>query len=173
MKTTKYMFVISILISLISCNKNDYEKVNRTDVEKYVESLKSNSYDSLNLPAFTYTDIPALLQYRNETQIITKFPHNPISSFYGTECTLGVYILWTIESIRAVSINSEFLIERFPSQNSILAQRNSEELVLVSDQTSQDIAAKAYYDWWENNRLKNYNEFKNLDPLKGTAYKWH
>ncbi|HEX3006167.1 MAG TPA: DUF4943 family protein [Bacteroidales bacterium] len=173
MKALKYLFVLISLISLISCDKKDNEGTNNLDVKTYIELLRSNKYDSINLPSFTYKDIPALLQYRNETQIISNFPHNPISSLYRPECKLGMYVLWTIESIRAVSINSKYLIQRFPSQNPILANRNSVELSLVSDDLSQAIAAKAYFDWWENNKNKKFDDFKNIDPLGNTNYKWH
>lgn len=84
-----------------------------------------------------------------------------------------MYVLWTIESIRAVSINSQYLIKRFPSQNPILALRDSDELELVSDNTSHRIAAKSYYDWWNDNTHRDFNDFKNIDPLKDTDYKWH
>lgn len=173
MKALKYLYLLIVLTSVISCDKRDHEDINNLDVKTYIELLKSNQYDSLNLPSFTYIDIPALLQYRNETQIITHFPHNPISSLYGPECNLGMYVLWTIESIRAVSINSEYLIWRFPSLNPILALRNSVELSLVSDNVSHTVAAKAYYDWWENNKNKNFGDFKDIDPLEDTDYKWH
>ncbi|MBP6663059.1 MAG: DUF4943 family protein [Paludibacter sp.] len=135
--------------------------------------MKANQYDSINLPAFTYNDIPTLLKYRNDTQVITNFPHNGISSLYAPNCTLGMYVLWTIESIRAVSINSKYLIMRFPSQNPILALRDSVDLMLVNDDTSHKIAAKAYFDWWENNKQKNFGEFKDIDPLVETKYRWH
>ena len=135
--------------------------------------MKANQYDSINLPAFTYNDIPTLLKYRNDTQVITNFPHNGISSLYAPNCTLGMYVLWTIESIRAVSINSKYLIMRFPSQNPILALRDSVDLMLVNDDTSHKIAAKAYFDWWENNKQKNFDEFKDIDPLVETKYRWH
>jgi len=173
MKTLKYLFLLIFLISLISCDKNDKIETNNPDVDTYVELLKSNQYDSLYLPAFTYKDIPSLLQYRNENQIITNFPHNPISSLYGPDCKLGIYVLWTIESIRAVSIESEYLIMGFPSQNPILALRDSDELNLVSDDLSHTIAADAYFDWWENNKNKDFDDFKNIDPLEETEYRWH
>jgi hypothetical protein len=154
MKTLKYIILVIFLVSLISCDKNDKEETKNLDVETFIELLKSNKYDSLNLPAFTYKDIPELLQYRNENQIIINFPHNPVSSLWGPECKLGMYVLWTIESIRAVSFNSKYLIMRFPSQNPILALRSSVELELVSDNLSHTIAANGYYDWWENNKIK-------------------
>lgn len=171
MKTLKTFILLITLVGLISCADN--KEISNVSVDRYIELLKANQYDSINLPAFTYNDIPALLKYRNETQVIKNFPHNGISSLYAPECTLGMYVLWTIESIRAVSINSEYLILRFPSQNPILALRDSIGFDLVYDEASHEIAAKAYYDWWENNKQKNFNEFKNIDPLTGTKYKWH
>ncbi|MBN2349767.1 MAG: DUF4943 family protein [Bacteroidales bacterium] len=173
MRIIKFLIITIVWVGIISCEKEEsYDLVN-PGVEQYIELLKAGEYDAMNLPEFTYRDIPALLQYRNETRIITDFPHNPISSFYGPECKLGMYVLWTIESIRAVSIQSEYLIRRFPSQNPILAQRNSDELVLVSDIISHNIVAQAYFDWWENNKHKDFEEFDHIDPLEQTDYKWH
>ncbi len=171
MKTLKTFILLVAFAGLISCNDN--KEISNLTVDRYVELLKANQYDSINLPAFTFNDIPALLKYRNETQVITNFPHNGISSLYAPDCTLGMYVLWTIESIRAVAIDSKYLIMRFPSQNPILALRDSTELKLVTDETSHQTTAKYYYDWWENNKKKNFNEFKNIDPLIETKYKWH
>jgi hypothetical protein len=171
MKTLKTFILLVAFAGLISCNDN--KEISNLTVDRYVELLKANQYDSINLPAFTFNDIPALLKYRNETQVITNFPHNGISSLYAPDCTLGMYVLWTIESIRAVAINSKYLIMRFPSQNPILALRDSTELKLVTDETSHQTTAISYYDWWENNKQKNFNEFKNIDPLIETKYKWH
>lgn len=173
MKTLKLFLVLISLTALISCKKSESEVKTELSVERYIELLKANQYDSLNLPGFTYQEIPALLEYRNETQIITNFPHNGISSLYLPECTLGMYVLWTIESIRAVANQSEYLIMRFPSQNPILALRDSNELSIGYSIESHQIAAKAYFDWWENNKQKNFNEFKNIDPLILTDYRWH
>ncbi len=84
-----------------------------------------------------------------------------------------MYVLWTIESIRSVAINSEFLIMRFPSQNPILAIREADELILALDNESHEIAAQAYYTWWESNEHRGFDAFKNVDPLESTAYRWH
>jgi hypothetical protein len=173
MKTLKLFIVLISLTTIISCKKSDSEVENKLSVERYIELLRANQYDSLNLPAFTSQDIPALLKYRNETQVITNFPHNGISSLHAPACKLGMYVLWTIESIRAVAIHSEKLVMRFPSQNPVLAIRVSDELCLVDTEESHLIAAKAYFDWWENNKQKDFNEFKNTDPLISTAYRWH
>ena len=65
------------------------------------------------------------------------------------------------------------MIGRFPSQNPILALRDSEELELVFDDKSHEIAAHAYYEWWEDNKHKDFSDFKNIDPLEITDYRWH
>jgi hypothetical protein len=175
MKPTIPILIICIISfkGFISCDKNEPEKASNITVEKYIELLKSNSYDSLNLPSFSSTDIPALLEYRNETQIITNFPHNPISSLFYPECTLRMYVLWTIESIRTVSTDSKYLILRFPSQNPVFALRNSTEFHLITDTESENIAAQAYFNWWENNKQIDFDEFKFIDPLINTDYRWH
>jgi hypothetical protein len=171
MKTLKILIFCVSLISILGCDK-DSEELKNIDVEKYVEQLKKGGYESFDLPAFTYNDIPALLVYRNETQTITDFPHNGISSLWMPECSLGMYVLWTIESIRAVAIDSEYLIGRFPSQNPIVQQRE-EPFDLESGNEIQEMVSKAYYDWWEDNKHKNFDNFKNIDPLSDLEYRWH
>lgn len=172
MKTMNYIVLFVAFLSVTACIKKTDEIILNPDVEQYIELLKSNQYDSLNLPAFSYNDIPALLKYRNENQIITDFPHNPISSFYGPECILGTYVLWTIESIRAVDVNSQYLIMRFPSLNPVLGYKNTVNKELFSEESAHKIAAKAYYDWWYDNKNKEFENFKNIDPLLNTDYKW-
>ncbi len=173
MKNVKLIIVLVSLLIAVSCHKDNDEAIKNDKVDQYIELLKSGTYDSADLPAFTYLDIPALLAYRNETQKITNFPRNGISSYYQRDCTLGLYVLWTIESIRAVAINSKLIgIGRFPSQNPLLEKSDYSEIFLDTGQ-SNEIASKAYYDWWVNNRRNDFNEFKNIDPLKNTVYKWH
>ncbi len=173
MKKINYIIILaSFLLCLQSCDKNDGEIAENKSVEQFIKSLKLGEYESSFLPDFTHKDIPALLQYRNEKVIITKFPTNPISSLALPESKLGLLVLWTIESIRVVSIDSPNLIMNLPSQNPILALRLSDELQIVMDQLSHDIAAKAYYDWWENNKMKEFDEFNFIDPLGETDYRW-
>ena len=172
MKAKLTFIGLAILILAGSCYDNANFRKGET-VESFVMKLRSNQYDSIRLPAFTHTDIPALLAYRNETQQITNFPENLISSFHVKECSLGIYVLWTIESIRATSINSKSVIMGFPSQNPNLALRKSDRLVMVSDLTSHQVAAEAYFNWWKNNEHQNFNAFNHIDPLQSTNYKWH
>jgi len=161
------LIMLIALFGLIGCEKQG----DNPEVEKYINQLISNSYEAFELPAFKPSDIPALLNYRNETMVISSFPHNGISSLWAPECKLGMYVLWTIESIRAVEIKSEYLIGRFPSQNPILALRASTELKLVYDDKSQTEAAKAYYDWWHSVYI--FKDKMKIDPLKDTDYRWH
>ena len=161
------LIILTTVFGLIGCEK----QVDNPEVETYINQLKSNSYESPELPAFQPSDIPALLNYRNETMVITNFPHNGISSLWAPDCKLGMYVLWTVESIRAVEIKSEYLIGRFPSQNPILALRASTELKLVYDEKSQNEAAKAYYDWWHSIHI--FKDKMKIDPLKDTYYRWH
>lgn len=169
MKQVNFIIILIITFSISSCEK---QNVNNLDVETYINLLKSGKYKESELPAFTSLDIPALLEYRNDTLTITDFPHNGISSLYAPECKLGMYVLWTIESIRAVYIESELLIGRFPSQNPILQTKNYYQYpVITTDATSHMEAAKAYNDWWWTGLiLKSKME---IDPLGGTNYEWH
>jgi hypothetical protein len=166
MKLPIKLIILALVFGLIGCEK----QVDNPAVETYINQLKSNSYASPELPAFQPSDIPALLKYRNETMVITNFPHNGISSLWAPECKLGMYVLWTIESIRAVEVKSKYLIGRFPSQNPILALRASTELMLVYDDNSQNEAAKAYYHWWHAVYI--FNDKMKTDPLEDTDYKW-
>ncbi len=172
MKTVKILIFCISIIYFFSCDKNESEDLNNVDVARYVELLKEGKYDSPELPKFTYKDIPALLEYRNDTQMINDFPTNGISSLWLAECKLGMYVLWTIESIRAVAIDSEYLIGRFPSQNPIV-QKREEPFDMDVENDVHEIISKAYYDWWENNKDKEFNEFKHIDPLINTEFRWH
>ena len=167
MKSPNILIILAFFLGLIGCEK----PADNPEVEDYINQLKSNSYTSYELPAFEVSDIPALLKYRNETMVITNFPHNGISSLWAPECKLGMYVLWTIESIRAVEINSKYLIGRFPSQNPILALRSSPELKLVYEESSHKEAADAYYHWWH--AIYIFSEKMTTDPLEETEYRWH
>lgn len=161
------LILLALAFGLTGCEKQIYNPA----VDTYINQLKSNSYEAFELPSFQPSDIPALLKFRNETMVITNFPHNGISSLWAPECKLGMYVLWTIESIRAVEVKSKYLIGRFPSQNPILALRASSELKLVYDSNSQNEAAKAYYHWWH--ALSIFNDKMKSDPLEETDYRWH
>ena len=168
-----YSLVLFCLILVLSGCKDDATPSTDMDVESYIELLRTDQYQLETLPNFTPDDIPALLAYRNETDAISVFPRNPISSFYMEDCQLGMLVLWTIESIRAVSIQSEEVVMNFPSLNPILRARDKDELEFISESTTLEEAAVAYHDWWQSNQGKDFTDFLELDPLDGTKYTWH
>lgn len=172
MKSIKIIILFAALISFFSCDKEDAEDLTKVSVERYIELLKQGKYDSRDLPDFTYQDIPALLKYRNDTQMITDFPYNPISSFYTEECSLGMYVLWTIESIRTTALSHDPSSGKFPSLNPMVGQKG-EEYEIKTGSEIQEIVSKEYFDWWEGNKNKNFEEFKDIDPLSDSEYRWY
>ncbi len=166
----KKLLILSILI-VIPLMQGCQKQSDNPTVDQYISDLISGEYQSYYLPEFTADDIPALLEYRNKTTLITHYPHNPISSLWMPECKLGMIVLWTVESIRAVENQSEYLIMRFPSQNPVLALRDAPELQLIDDDESHKEAAKAYDNWWSSS-LSAAAKMKK-DPLEKTKYRWH
>ena len=81
-------------------------------------------------------------------------------------------MLWTVESIRARAIDSEYLIGTFPSQNPIVENKNNFEWVEQSEDVRATVA-ESYFSWWEINKSKNFDEFKYIDPLNETELRWH
>ncbi len=90
MKTINLLFLLISVLGLISCDKED-NNLEGVSVNKYIQLLKSNNYTAANLPAFTAKDIPALLEYRNEIQLITNFPHNPKPIFPAIQSHRRMY----------------------------------------------------------------------------------
>ncbi len=171
MKILGHLIVFILLISCLGCANNESDPP-KMSVDHYVDLLKAGKYDHWELPLFTSKDIPDLLAYRDEAQLITDFPINGISSFWLPECALGMYVLWTIESIRARAINSEYLIGTFPSQNPVVEKKDDLKGIEQDNEVRATIA-DSYFDWWETNKNKDFNEFKQIDPLTNTEFRWH
>lgn len=174
MKTHRYSFLLVILLAFVSCKEDVFESPNMS-VERYVKLLKSGKYDDAALPAFSSKDIPELLTYRNESQIITNYPINPLSSSLAQESTLGMYVcmyvLWTIESIRAKSLGNEYLMGAFPSQQPMVQKKADFEYIEQNQQVQTEVS-DSYLEWWETNKTKNFSEFHEIDPLENTDYRW-
>lgn len=176
MRALKFIFILVSLISFLSCNKNETEEINNPEVENYIELLKANQYESGDLPEFASEDIPALLVYINDNSKVNKFPHSPLSSFappYPPDYRLGVLVLWTIESIRAVSCNNAHF-HRLPSQHPFI-QTKSEPIEWFTDHDDEayETIRQAYSNWWNENKQKKFSNFCNIDPLINTDYSWH
>ena len=175
MKFIKIFLILYIIIGVTGCEKKDQDQDGTVDVRKYIELLRSDQYILNRLPAFSSLDIPSLLEYRNDDHIVTRFPHNPISSFIyvNPEYKLGVLVLWTVESIRVASVKSTEA-SRFPSLNPFIAYRNKpSEWILDYNHQAYDTISQAYLDWWKNHKDKNFIEMKSIDPLADTNYAWH
>ena len=138
MKNLKILLICSCQLALVGCdNDSDLFIIS---MERYVELLKKGYYFASELPNFTSKDISALLTYRNESQLIKYFPVNMISSNWLAECTLEMYVIWTIESKRARAIDSKYLIGTFPSQNPIVENNDDFEWVDQSEGARATVA---------------------------------
>jgi hypothetical protein len=165
-----FLFLLCImLISLISCSKNDVGELEK-EVETYIIQLRQGNYSDWNLPALSHEAIPFLLRYRNDETMINAFPRNPISSYAFQECRLGIMVLWTIESIRAVANESPYLFMRFPSLNPILFNESN---LAKPEHENHKMAANAYAQWWNQHIRQEFRTFKHLDPLKETGLRWN
>ena len=164
---TKPVLGFLALLLFASCSKSTV--LPNADVDEFIWLLKKNQYTQRQLPEFVSGDIPALLEYRHDRTRISVFPVNPISSFYLEEVSVGVYVLWTIESIRQVHNRNDELILGFPSLNPILLALNNPEM---NEKEIQNAAAKAYYDWWYSHEGQPFSLFSSIDPLEPIGIKW-
>ncbi|MBL7970620.1 MAG: DUF4943 family protein [Prolixibacteraceae bacterium] len=172
MKTVKILILAGFFSGLLSCNKDE---INNTEVETYIELLKTNQYDAFRLPEFSFDDIPALLKYTYDFSVVNKFPHNPISSYAPTnsDYRLSVLVLWTIESIRLAATDNK-LVLGFPSQHPFV-QTKSEPIKWITNHEDKiyETIRQAYWNWWKENEHKKISSFCNIDPLSETKYQWH
>jgi hypothetical protein len=171
MNTTRFLWFLAVILLFSGCQKEE-DEFSSSEVESYISLLRSGNYNTMTLPEFKSRHIPALLEYRNNTQMISNFPRNPISSWYQPEVSLGLISLWTIESIRLKEAKAN-LIMGFPSMNCAFRYRNLEEFSPVTSATAEKAAAAAYADWWSKNKSKAFSETCNIDPLAKTEYRWH
>ncbi len=203
MKTLSLFFVLIPCLTSFGYERKQEEK---PKVEKYVELLKSNKLCSdstygctssgwISLPAFTFEDIDELLNYRNDTAIIANFPRNTLSSripFRWEKYEVRMIILWTIESIRVVTVNNRVVeVGRFPSLNPNMVYRVlPKDFNLHYDTTRQNpikfynrwwredkdkewqTVSDAYYTWWIQNKDKDLSETMSIYPLQNTNYGW-
>jgi 5-hydroxyisourate hydrolase-like protein (transthyretin family) len=149
-------------------------------IDTLINLLKTNKYKPKNrlcLPELRWEDIPKLLEVGNAQKIITRFPHNPISSYDPQVCFLGVVALWMIESIR-ISEGKPMISpqERFPSQNPMLISKNQEkETRSLQKQNTEEMlqeAYRAYMFWWKKVQNMDRKKASKIDPLANTGLSW-
>lgn len=168
MKTKTFVFFITIIFISSSCEKPTLENM---DVKTFVKLLKTGDFDFKNsmglpdLPPFQSTDIPELLKFANEDQIIKKYPQNPISSYIGPDPKLGVFILWTIESIK---IADDRPYGRFPTMHPTIRIRFTELAADVN--VAHPTVYQAYVDWWNSDT--DFEQIRDIDPLENTDFAW-
>ncbi len=176
MKKLRSLVGICTILVALACNADDSDSKGqqKIDVQTYVELLKKGDYQSIDLPPFSHEDIPALLEHCENQETIQNFPVNPLASQHRQSCPLGMFVLWTIESVRVVEdTDSEPMIMRFPSQHPVLALRDANELILTEDVGSHEVAARAYIGWWQQSEIGGIDKIMGEDPLKDTPYRWH
>jgi hypothetical protein len=162
----------STLFALLACtlimSGSERMTPENMSVRTYIRLLKEENYDFIDLPPFGPEDIPELLKYASEDLALKNYPHNPISSLMGEDCRLGVYVLWTIESIRKSSVAERTSPGRFPSLNPILAFKLPVDTT-VDMEESHKTALQAYINWWLSGE---FEQIKYVNPLETTEYFW-
>lgn len=166
MKEKILILILTFIFTLTGCKKVALENMS---VRTYIKLLKSESYDFMELPPFKPGDIPELLNYASDDFVLKTYPPNPLSSCYAQECRLGIYVMWTIESIRKSATEATPSFGRFPSLNPILALKNPDGSAIDPDKSQQE-TAKAYLDWWNSD--SDFEKIKNNNPLDATNYTW-
>ncbi len=158
---------IIVSIMLLSCSK---EEVFNADVESYIKQVKHGEYNANYLPEFSPQEIPILLNAANDFSTINTFPINPISSYAPTRFTVGECLLWTIEHIR-MHYDSYNACNGFPSF--IPELKDTTDFNSIKLDTAQlNEAYGLYRSWWGENKLRDFNDFRKINPLEKSKYRW-
>ncbi|NND08681.1 MAG: DUF4943 family protein [Saprospiraceae bacterium] len=155
----------SACLLLVSCSKQNAEL---SKVEALIEALKEGNWETIKAPDFSDYSIAELLEFRNDKSQISSFPSNPISSFYMEEVSLGMYVLWTIGSIRMRTIEDpDFYL--FASLNPRIVRGSTGELV-DQEVVFPEVSA-AYFAWW-NSSLSTDAKLQ-INPLEQLDLIWN
>lgn len=166
MKRLFYFLLFSLI--LISCQKSHRDN---PTVDQFVTMLKEGNYDSSFLPDFQPNDIERLLHYANDFQKIKAFPVNMISSYIPTEFRLGECLLWTVESVR-LNYDQTSKFKKYPSlvPQLIIPGGTIEPQIASIDDLSR--AYNLYLAWWLSIKTKDFNDSRNINPLKEAVLMW-
>lgn len=156
--------VIAFLL-LLSC---DRQEAAPSVVEIFIKNLKEDKAETMETTELSSENISELLTHSDDEQNIYNFTRNPLSSFYLVEVKLGMYVLWTIESIRMKEIDDpRFYL--YASLNPRIISASSGELV-DQDVILPDVS-KAYFEWWNSSLL--LEEKLQINPLDGLDLSWN
>jgi hypothetical protein len=162
------IFALLLILSISGCEKDYWSNPN---VDQFVTMLKKGTYDDMFIPNFQPKDIKILLYYANDFQKINRFPINTISSYMPTEFRLGECLLWTIESVR-LNYDRESGFERFPSfaPQLIIPGGTIDPKIATIDDLNK--AYNLYSTWWADNKTKDFDNFRSINPLKDAILMW-
>lgn len=148
-------------------------KMPRYEMDSLDRMLRTNSYNS-KFPYLIWDDIPYLLENANDTTILTKFPHNVLSSYSQDSCYLGVISMWLIESIRITeSTGTIGYFGNLPSLNPILKyQSRTEFRHEINNQKEMKQAYDLYMQWWEEVKNMDSKEACKIAPLEHSELEW-
>lgn len=155
-----------IIVVFLSCSKDEPIK---TDVEIFIEQVKNNQYKADSLPEFSPHEIPLLLNEANNFNSITEFPINPTSSYAPTKLTVGECLLWTVEHIRLHFGN--YTGSSFPSFVPELRDISDINSINLSN-TQLNEVYNLYNSWWDENKSKDFDSFRNINPLENSKFRW-
>lgn len=164
----KLIFIFSFALLLSSCEKNHWDN---PTVDQFVAMLKKGNYNSPFLPDYKPEDIEKLLLYANDFRQIETFPVNPISSYFAPEFRLGECLLWTVESIR-LNYDKTNSYSKFPSLSPQLVIPGGTYEPQIASIDDLNRAYNLYLTWWTSNKNKNFEEFRNTNPLKDAVLIW-
>jgi hypothetical protein len=176
----KYIFILLTVCSLTfySCLPEEYANHQGPDfdeymsVEEYINFLVDNKYNHTFIPILSPEDIPPLLEISQSKILIDKFPRNPLSSYGQNEVKLGFVALWSIESIRkSYNITDMDRYGRFPSSNSVPVMTDLNYQINESD-SILDFMVEQYKNWWDKNKLSDFNYYRFINPLESTGLRW-
>jgi len=146
-------------------------------IDTLIQLLRTDNYKPGGWPAMPkldWEDVPKLLGIGNDSTKITNFPRNGLSSYHQKDCYLGVVSLWLIESIRITEERKLFRpMERFPSGNARLREKDDPHLRHAPDSIeTMEAAYHAYNTWWEAVKNMNKKDACKIDPLSETTLRW-
>lgn len=157
---------------LLSCSCEKQEVRDQDQVDAYVAALLDGTFkpDIIQMKLFDPEAIPALLSYADDKREIPFPPVCPLSSALVSSCTVGIYMLWTVEGIRLAN-GGGGRAEKLGGYPSLTPTIKS-TTALESDEEPTDVqavASRAYRAWWASGP---FTRIVHQDPLDGTGYRW-
>jgi len=171
---TKRIFgVLFSVLLLAGCGKTDSPY--RKEVKTYINELVNGTYQSrLGMKLFDPQAIPDLLAYADDQREIQYPPVNPLSSYIVSSCSVGMFVLWTVEGIRQEGIRDDDRRASFgyPSLVPLLWDEDRGQRPEYGEDGYDELqkrASAAYRNWWNSG---SFGQIKSRDPLEGTGLHW-